>query len=1773
MTRFPHRLLHATLLLACLAAGAYARDARPAVTPSPGFVENRGQVVDAAGRPRTDILYTADLGNVRVYFRRDGVSYGVFEALPDPDNASEATLTRARAAHRFRTWRVDVTYLDASPTSLLAPAHPSGARRHHYLAHCADGTVDAAVYDRLVYRDIRPGIDVVWYFTPAGLKYDIIARPHARIDDLAMRIDGARDLRIGDDARLVLSTPLGTMHEDAPTATLAAGGVRRESPVRFALDGDILRVVHEREEDARLLAQSGDGILEVDPCVHWSTYLGGATSDFGRAVAVDAEGKLAVAGYTSSRDFPVSPGALAETNAGQIDVTISQFTADGRLLWSTYFGGSGSDEWPSVAFAPNGDVVVAGFTASGNLPVTGDAMQPMYGGNTDGFVLRLDAKGRRLWATYAGGSYADEAAGVAVDARGNVIVTGATYSTNFPVSSGAVQTSNAGDFDAFLLKLTPAGTRAWATYLGGWSMDYATGVAVLPEGDVVVAGYTEGEAFPTSGSADQSGYAGGAADAFVARFSAAGARRWSTFYGGTDEDKAAAVTVDAAGAISICGNTRSRDLPLRQAAFQKVIAGVRDGFVVRYDVDGARMWDTYLGGNANDQAMALDVAGDGSLFVTGFTESPTFPVTSDAMQLTLGGAADAFLVRFDATGMRTYGTYYGALQSELANGIAVDARGDVVVTGVTSSAALPLFGRSAQRTLAGIDDAFLLRIIFNSVLADAGENTVICTGGSARLGHESRGGFGTVTYEWTPALGLDDATSPTPNASPTRSTFYVLRMRDEAGCESTDTVAVTVLPPLRAEAGADGVVCPGGSLTLGREPVGEETAYTYAWEPAAGLSATDIPQPVAAPTRTTLYRLTVRNQYSCTAVDSVLVTVRDAPVATLPADLMICHGTPRALEVAVTGGTPPYTYAWNPATGLDNATAAAPRADPGAETEYTVTITDAVGCSATARTRVDYHPRLTADAGEDAVSCFGNPVRLSGRVSGGRKPYTWRWSSSISSSEAATQTVQVQPAHTTMYLLTVTDANGCSARDSVLVRVQDRIDVHAGDDVDVCEGEGVVVGREAKGGLAPYTYKWKPETGVSDPRIATPEIRSGTTRAYVVTVIDAAGCAGSDTITVRVLPKPKVFAGRNQMACTGSAVRLGEEARDGTPPYTYAWTPVTGVREPSSAVTDVIATTTTTYTLTVTDARGCSASSQVTLTVEDPPLVSAGRDTSVCIGESVRLTATPAGGRDPYRFEWSPSDVVARPTSPSTDVSPRRRTVFVVRVTDARGCTAVDSVVVDTYEKPTGDAGRDTTVCPDTPALLGASVQGGRAPYSYFWSPATALSDAYVLQPVATPAATTTYTLRVTDANGCETTDAVKITVAPRLEVAAAGPSRLCAGAQAEVSAKARGGIPPYRYAWRTGHSEERGAQPRFVFTASASTVAVIEVTDAVGCIARDSVVIEVPAPLAVAVEGISPVCTGGEVDLRAVVTGGVAPYEIQWSANTPSAARATTRRTARRGAAAPTARGESFTLRPDRTTSLAITVRDAMGCAMQTTATVPVHPVRMPVIAARGAADFCDGDSVVLEATPGFVRYAWSDGGEGPLRVATASAAWTVRATDEHGCETVSSPFQTKKKERPRPEILVKGPARLCAGTRTTLDAGAGHAAYRWSTGATTRTITVAEAGDYDVEVTAKNGCAARSASVRIDVVEVGDAALARRGDTLVASPGATWRWFRDGHYDRKLQGAEVVVTRSGLYRVEVTQESGCTAVSPSLRVRVAPKPRPATPPSKAPRRARTTR
>jgi len=893
----------------------------------------------------------------------------------------------------------------------------------------------------------------------------------------------------------------------------------------------------------------------------------------------------------------------------------------------------------------------------------------------------------------------------------------------------------------------------------------------------------------------------------------------------------------------------------------------------------------------------------------------------------------------------------------------------------------------------------------------------------------------------------------------------------------TDTSEITVLPEaLQASAGTDQEICEGESITLTASG-----GVNYVWSTGETTESIEV-----TPDITTTYTVTVSDEYDQSEEASVVVTVNTIPIADAGEDQTICLGD--IVTLTATGGT---SFIWS-----NGETTASIEVSPIEETVYSVEVIDN-NCSSITEVTVFINDLPNIIVNEHVVIVEGESTML---TASGSDNYEW-------STGETTDSITVSPTETTTYFVSTVGVNGCSNSVNVTVIVIPEIVAYAGEDITICNGDTVSL--IATGGS---TYTW--DTGDVGPEIF---VSPTTTTTYTVTAEDEYGYTNTDSVTVFVNEIPNISAGEDVFIMIGNSATL--TANGGV---SYSWN--TGEETAQISVSPEV---TTTYTVIGESENGCQNTVEVTVTVVEVLAANAGDDKSICIGDSITLSASGGTG-----YIWNTGDEGAFLT-----VTPTETTTYSVTVTDDYGNSDIDDVTITVNPIPTVYAGEDQITCQNESVILTATAMDGD---SYLWSTGETTDSiivnpnedtiytvevsngicshsddvaVYVLQApeititediiimegnstvlnvsggdsylwstgeitsviTVSPIETTTYYVNAFIENGCENTEQVTVTVVPQVFAEAGDDISICKGESITLNA-----VGSTNFLWNTGQTSAS-----ITVNPMETTTYTVEVSDDFGNSESDSVTVLVNELPNITVSENIIIFEGESTELTVE---GADTY--LWSTDETSS---------------------SILVSPLETTIYTVTGFSESGCQTSVDVTVTVIP---EVIANAGDdVEICIGESVTLTAS-GSLNYFWSTG-ETSASITlspTETTTYTVTVSDNYG-NTESDDVTVTVKELPI--LTISEDVTVFEGESTELSV-VGAETYLWSTDDTSNSILVTPTVNTTYTVTgySVNGCQT-TAEVTVSVIpeviaDAGNNVSICSGDsiTLTASGSSNFSW-----------------------------------------------------------------
>ncbi|MEI6596207.1 MAG: SBBP repeat-containing protein [Bacteroidota bacterium] len=741
------QLFLAIFLIVCF-QNIFASNITKPVSSQFGFIENKGQIIDQNNHLNPSVLYLYNGNGLHVQLKQTGFSYEVWKLAVShqPLAVSKSTLPEANSqeltADTTFIHRINISFVNANQNIKIISSDIAPDYINYYTTGTSEaGVINVHHYKKVLYQNIYNNIDVEFVLNDerncGNFKYNFIVKPGGNVNDIQLKFDGANNTSLTTNGHILIETAYGNIDESIPYSyQLNESNQQQSIDASFIINNsklDIYGIGVDKYDATKTLI--------IDPTA-WATYFGGSGNDQGNDIATDTSGSEFITGFTGSTTAIATSGAYQTTFAGgTYDAFIAKFNSYGARLWSTYYGGSGADYGQGISVDVGGNVLITGYTSSSSSIATSGAFQTTFGGGNDAFIIKINTSGTLQWASYYGGGLNDIGRKITTDQLGNIFLVGGSNSSSGIATSGSFQSAIGGSYagwDGFIVKFNSTGSRQWATYYGGGNDDDCNGIALDSYGNIYITGNTmSGSGIATSGSY-QSSYTFNI-DSYIAKFDSTGGRQWSTYYGGGGTDYPSGIVSDLLGNIFTTGRTNSTTGIASSGAFQTVFAGgTWDAYIVKFNSSGALQWGSYYGGSNDDYSNGIAKDISGNILITGYTLSTSGITTTGVYQSIFisGCGNDAFIVKFNSSGVRQWGTYYGTCA--MANGIVSASSGNILITGNTVSNTAIATSGAYQTTFGGgttYGDAFIavftsaggLPIKLTSFDATLENKNVLCT--------------------------------------------------------------------------------------------------------------------------------------------------------------------------------------------------------------------------------------------------------------------------------------------------------------------------------------------------------------------------------------------------------------------------------------------------------------------------------------------------------------------------------------------------------------------------------------------------------------------------------------------------------------------------------------------------------------------------------------------------------------------------------------------------------------------------------------------------------------------------------------------------------------------------------------------------------------------------------------------------------------------------------------------------------------------------------------
>ena len=1132
------------------------------------FIENKNQWDE-------NVLYKSEICGGAVFLGKNGFTFAFkdlkavkkiqqYKTLP-PDKREKLLPSDFIINHHA----YKINFLNAKPdVNVVANEQKAGCYNYFIGNDKNKWASKVKSYRSVTYKELYAKTDLCIYENNFLMKYDFTLQPGADINNIKLQYEGVDVIAIRE-GNIYIKTSVNEVTELSPEAYQYKGKNKVQVECKYKLTGNILSFEFPKGYDKTKE-------LIIDPTLIFSTYSGSTVDNWGFTATYDTYGNAYSGGVAFGTGFPVSTGAYQVNYGGGdvgsgygCDISIIKYDSSGtQRLWATYLGGSANELPHSMIVNEQNELVLFGTTGSLNYPVTAGAYDQSFNGGDnitydgaiifsngiDIFVSKLSEDGTQLVAsTFVGGTkndgmnypsilsknYADGARGeVMTDANSNVYIVSTTNSIDFPVTSGAFQTTaGGGDQDGCVFKLNAnLSSMIWASYLGGNGNDATYGIVLDDNKNVYVTGGTASANFPVTSGALHTSYLGGNSDGYISEISANGNSILnSTYYGSDAYDQSYLIDIDNSNNIYVYGQTAATGTTMiYNATWNKPNGGQ---FVSKINSSlNSLAWSTTFGtGNGGPDisptAFLVDICnkiymtGWGGPNTNGFGGTAGLPITSDAFQSTTDNNDYYLLVINDDASSLIYATYFGSPNSNdhVDGGTSrFDRQGRIyqsVCAGCGSFDDFPTTPGAWSNTNNSTNcNNALFKFDFEMpmVIADFLPPDACISENNYFQNTSTVSNSADATYQWSFGDGATSALENPYHSYSLPGVYYVTLIVENTGaCNSIDTVIkqVTVYS-ITLNACNDTTMCQ-GSVTLDANSSG--TATNFIWSDTPDFTnilnnpTTDSSVVVSTNVSATYY-IQALNQH-CSKIDSVHVYIANVNVNIQPGITPTCKNMCNGqITLTVTGGTSPYDYQWSNGSHtqtLNNL----------CEGNYTITITDANHCTTSEIIQLASinPPLLILSMTPDTCSLCNGTATVS--VSGGSPPYEYTWLPGMQSNSTITDLCSGE------YIVRVSDSLDCSIIDTIDVTPVQSFDINVHSTPDVCfqgNGTATVIATGSSG----YTYDWGAGSIQNTPVISG--LHSGT---YNVTVTDIKQCSevisavvgDSGDLNISLFAYPKVL--------------------------------------------------------------------------------------------------------------------------------------------------------------------------------------------------------------------------------------------------------------------------------------------------------------------------------------------------------------------------------------------------------------------------------------------------------------------------------------------------------------------------------------------------------------------------------------------------------------------------------------------------------------------------
>ncbi len=1277
------------------------------------FTPNQGQVSDMHGNAHPEVQFTFENENSRMFFLKDKIIYSFHELYSEPNEKSDSALKLGdiikakELSMKLKVHRLDLEFVNSNINNTNILFDEASINKHYqnfYLAHCPRGIKNVESYNKVIYENIYPNIDLIFKYENKGLKYDIVLKPGANIEDIKLRYNGAKKLTILENTYIQIEHEFGNISEIIPFSFYQEDG--SEEKVMFKKIDSLTFGFYalEKINDFKTLV--------IDPTLNWSTYferttLGGTVGIRGNT-EVDPTGNLFYQVNTYYADLPlVNPGGTVyfdpsfNVTGFGLDIYFAKFNTNRELVWSTYLGGSGGQNSyydHGIAF-DNNIFYLTGTTNSNDFPLInqgGGAYYKTYSGTgSRGFLSKFNiTTGQMIHSTYLNAySYIN----MATDNNGNIAIVSSNYTfTVVPDVVNRIGAFNQSSFtgtetEMFIYMFDQNLNQIWGTYFGGTGYSDPMGIKFDKNNDLYIFARSDNaNAIPLVDPGGGAYFSNTIADKYdytISKFNSSGTLVWSTLYGGMGLEglSFSNIEVNSNNDLILTSQTSSTDIPTYNpgggAYFKSAPAGLingwggsgeSSGFMLVFDENGVIKLATYVGMD-NESNYIQDQA-------TGTCEKHYLTLTTKTFPTTpLAGAYNA---------NNADPTQINSLFIEFNNDFSVNWASYLHNDSI-------YIERLASDTTLG-------RLYYTGIVR--ARDLIIQNPGSSAY--------------------IDS----TVNSSPS-TWVYVLGDFNIGVGSSANIISSSPY-----------AVCSGDTAIL----IGSGSGSSLNWYDApVGGNLIGTGDTLVIPNitiNTWVYLEAVGGVCSSSIRDSLLITIQPAPSNPVTVNDTICLGNWGQLQANSPGATVYYWYSQPTGGSLVNIGQTF-TTNPDSTVTYYVEAQIGLSCKS-GRTPVTMivNPNPELDV-QDTIICYNDSVLLFANSS---NPVIFNWYANAVGGVPIHigNPFLVSPTLTTNYYVQITDSFGCkSYRDTVTVYVNPELFISVLQNAPSCFGasDGYIE-LSVSGGTPIYTYEWS-NSSIN----VTNNQDSLFAGVYVITIYDSLLC--NKTINVSLTQPNVLEASINviNVSCFADSNGLAIiNPTGGTTPYSILWDANANSQTTDTAYNLIAGT----YLVTLTDVNGCDTVYSITVNQPAEILINKNNTDTICYSANNGVALiTPYFGTSPYTYQWdsnanNQTDSVANNLSAGT---------YYFTVTDANGCLKIDSIQIYQYDEINFNIGASNNNCGKNEYAY-VNVLNVTGLHTYLWNdPLSQTNDtAYNLTPGI-------YNVTVSDIFGCSKFASIEI--------------------------------------------------------------------------------------------------------------------------------------------------------------------------------------------------------------------------------------------------------------------------------------------------------------------------------------------------------------------------------------------------------------------------------